>query len=133
MRIKYPEKAAKWQPQYAGFDTKQVRIDVDSRIFSVPVIERTVSMLSDQIESIEAEEQTSSQITINLRFFSDMEEPEIEDLFYSKLICAKVMLLTFEKTKNIRELFQSTAQFATTEVQEQLYAYRETESSKSSS
>ena len=132
MRIKYPEKAAKWQPQYIGFDTKQVQIDVDTRIFPLPVIERTVSMLSDQIEEIEAEEHSSSQLTINFRFFSDIQEEEIEDLFYSKLICAKVMSLTFEKTKNIRELFQRTAQFVTTEVQNQLHTYRKMGSSASS-
>lgn len=132
MRIKYPEKAAHWQPQYVGFDVKRVEINVDTRIFSLPVIERTVSMLSDQIESIEAEEHDSHQLTIRLYFFSDMPEQEIEDLFYSKLICAKVMLLTFEKTKNLRKLFQNTAQFATTAVQEEIGTYRKTASSTSS-
>ena len=124
MRIKYPEKAANWQPQYVGFDVKQVKIDVDTRIFSLPVIERTVSMLSDQIESVEAEEQDSSQLIIHLRFFSDLPEQEIADLFYSKLICAKVMLLTFEKARDIRKLLQNTAEFATTAVQEEIHAYR---------
>ena len=47
MQVKYPAKAAKWQPQYIGFDTKRVQIDVDTRIFSPPIIERTLSMLSD--------------------------------------------------------------------------------------
>ena len=131
MQIKYPEKAANWQPQYVGFDVKQVKIDVDTRIFSLPVIERTVSMLSDQIESVEAGEQGSSQLTIHLRFFSNLPEQEIADLFYSKLICAKVMLLTFEKTKTLRKLFQNTAQFATTAVQEEIYAYRKASSSTS--
>ena len=131
MRIKYPEKAANWQPQYAGFDVKQVKIDVDTRVFALPVIERTVSMLSDQIESVEAEEQNSSQLIIYLRFFSDLPEQEIADLFYSKLICAKVMILIFEKTKNLRRLFQSTARFATTAVQEEISTYRKTASSTS--
>ena len=131
MQIKYPEKAANWQPQYVGFDVKQVKIDVDTRIFSLPVIERTVSMLTDQIESVEAEERDSSQLIIHLRFFSNMPEQEIADLFYSKLICAKVMLLTFEKTKNLRKLFQSTARFATTVVQEEISTYRKTSSSTS--
>ena len=62
MQIKYPEKAARWQPQYLDFEVKQVEIDVDARIFPLPVIERTVSMLSDQIESVEAEEHDSSQL-----------------------------------------------------------------------
>ncbi len=128
MRIKYPEKAASWQPQYVGFDVKQVKIDVDTRIFSLPVIERTVSMLSDQIESVEAEERNSSQLIIHLRFFSNMPEQEIADLFYSKLICAKVMLLTFEKTKDLRKLFQSTTQFATTAVQKEIQVYRKASS-----
>ena len=131
MRIKYPEKAANWQPQYVGFDIKEVEIDVDTRIFPMSVIERTVSMLSDQIESVEAEERDSSQLIIHLRFFSDMPEQEVADLFYSKLICAKVMLLTFEKTKNLRKLFQSTARFATTAVQEEISTYRKTSSSTS--
>ncbi|MDE0688818.1 MAG: hypothetical protein OXI61_11675 [Candidatus Poribacteria bacterium] len=131
MRIKYPKKAARWQPQYVGFDVKQVEIDVDTRIFPLPVIERTVSMLIDQIESIEAEEHDSSQLTIHLSFFSNTSEQEIEDLFYSKLICAKVMILTFEKTKNLRRLFQSTARFATTAVQEEISTYRKTASSTS--
>ena len=131
MRIKYPKKAARWQPQYVGFDVKKVEIDVDARIFPLPVIERTVSMLIDQIESIEAEEHDSSQLTIHLSFFSNTSEQEIEDLFYSKLICAKVMLLTFEKTKNLRRLFQSTARFATTAVQEEISTYRKTAPSTS--
>lgn len=129
MQIKYPKKAVRWQPQYIDFDVKQVEIDVDIRIFPVPVIERTVSMLSDQIELVEAEERDSPQLTIHLRFFSDMQEQEIADLFYSKLICAKVMLLTFEKTKNLRKLLQNTAQFATTAVQEEIHAYRKASSS----
>ncbi len=133
MKIKYPEKAAKWQPQYIGFQLKQVEIDVDTQVFGVPAIERTLSMLSDQIEAIEVQEQSGSEITIQLDFFSDLDEQEIEDLFYSKLICAKVMLLTFEKTKDIRQLFQSTAKFATTSVQEQISAYREESSNASSS
>ena len=124
MRIKYPEKAANWQPQYIGFDIKHVEIDVDTRIFSMLVIERVVSMLGDQIESVEAEECNSSQLIIHLHFFSNMPEQEIVDLFYSKLICAKVMLLTFEKTKDIRKLLQNTAEFATTAVQEEIRAYR---------
>ena len=132
MRIKYPEKAANWQPQYIGFEVKQVDIDVDTRIFPMPVIERTVSMLSDQIEAIEAEEYDSFRFKIHLRFFSDMPEQEIVDLFYSKLICAKIMLLTFEKTKNLRQLFQRTAQFATTPVQEEIRAHRKASASTSS-
>ena len=128
MQIKYPKKAANWQPQYIGFEIKHVEIDVDPRIFSMPVIERTISMLCDQIEAIEAEEHDSAQLTIRLRFFSNMQEQEIADLFYSKLICAKVMLLTFEKTRNLRKLFQNTAQFATTAVQEEINAYRKASS-----
>ena len=124
MQVKYPAKAARWQPQYIGFDTKQVKIDVDTRIFAPPVIERTLSMLSDQVEGAEFEEHDSFRLTIYLSFFSDMGEGEIEDLFYAKLICASVMLLTFEKTTNIRELFYQTAQFATTDVQNQLNDYR---------
>ena len=50
MQVKHPAKAAKWQPQYIGFDTKQVQIDVDTRIFSQPVIECPLSMFSDQVE-----------------------------------------------------------------------------------
>ena len=124
MQIKYPAKAARWQPQYIGFDTKRVQIDVDTRIFSPPIIERTLSMLSDQIEETEFEEHNPPRLTIHLSFFSDMGEQEIEDLFYAKLICASVMLFTFEKTTNIRELFYQTAQFATTDVQNQLNDYR---------
>ena len=124
MRMKYPAKAAKWQPQYIGFDTKRVKIDVDTRIFDLPVIERTLSMLSDQVEGAEFEEHDSSRLTVHLSFFSDMGEQEIEDLFYAKLICASVMLFTFERTTNIRELFYQTAQFATTDVQNQLNRYR---------
>lgn len=133
MQIKYPKNAVRWQPQYTGFNTKNVEIEVDTRIFPVSVIERTVSMLSDQIESIEAEAHDSPRLTIHLRFFSDMLEQEITDLFYSKLICAKVMLLTFEKTKNLRNLLQNTAEFATTEVQEEIRAYRKASSSRSGS
>ena len=93
---------------------------MDTRIFPLSVIERTVSMLIDQIESVEAEDHDSFQLTIHLHFFSDLSEREIEDLFYSKLLCAKVMLLTFEKTENLRKLFQNTAQFATTTVQNEV-------------
>ena len=124
MQVKYPAKAAKWQPQYIGFDTKRVKIDVDTRIFSPSIIERTLSMLSDQIEETVFEEQNPPRLTVHLSFFSDMGEQEIEDLFYAKLICASVMLFTFEKTTNIRELFYQTAQFATTDVQNQLNHYR---------
>ena len=124
MQVKYPAKAAKWEPQYIGFDTKQVKIDVDTRIFSSPIIERTLSMLSDQIEEAEFVEHDSPLLTICMSFFSDMGEQEIEDLFYAKLICASVMLFTFEKTTNIRELFYQTAQFATTDFQNQLNHYR---------
>ena len=124
MQVKYPAKAAKWQPQYIGFDTKRVKIDVDTRIFSPPIIERTLSMLSDQVEEAEFEEHNPPLLTVHLSFFSDMGEQEIEDLFYAKLICASVMLLTFEKTTNIRELFYQTAQFATTDFQNQLNHYR---------
>ena len=124
MQVKYPAKAARWQPQYIGFDTKRVKIDVDTRIFDLPVIERTLSMLSDQVEEAEFDEHNPPLLTVHLSFFSDMGEQEIEDLFYAKLICASVMLLTFEKTTNIRELFYQTAQFATTDVQNQLNDYR---------
>lgn len=127
MQVKYPAKAAKWQPQYIGFDTKKIKIDVDTRIFPPPIIERTLSMLSDQVEEAEFEEHDSPRLTIHLSFFSDMGEGEIEDLFYAKLICASVMLLTFEKTTNIRELFYQTAQFATTDFQNQLNDYRRME------
>ena len=72
MQVKYPAKAAKWQPQYIGFDTKQVQIDIDTRIFSHPVIERTLSILSDQIEEAGFEEHDSPLLTIHLSFFSDM-------------------------------------------------------------
>lgn len=124
MQVKYPAKAAKWQPQYIGFDTKQVQIDIDTRIFSQPVIERTLSMLSDQVEEAGFEEHDLPRLTVHLSFFSNIGEGEIEDLFYAKLICASVMLLTFEKTTNIRELFYQTAQFATTDFQNQLNHYR---------
>ena len=63
MQVKYPAKAAKWQPQYIGFDTKRVKIDVDTRIFSPSIIERTLSMLSDQVEGAEFEEHDSPQLT----------------------------------------------------------------------
>ncbi len=59
MQVKYPAKAARWQPQYIGFDTKQVKIDVDTRIFSQPVIECPLSMLSDQVEQVDLRNMTS--------------------------------------------------------------------------
>ncbi|MBI1926269.1 hypothetical protein HYR99_18725 [Candidatus Poribacteria bacterium] len=124
LRRKYPLKAAKWQPQYVGFETIPLEIVVDPRIFPFEVIQRVVMMLEDQIEEIEADQRSTSELLIRFQFFTDLIPEASEDLFHAKLICAHVMGYTREKTKDLQELLAMTADTITTKFQEAIQHVR---------
>lgn len=92
------------------FELKDVELSIDTRIFPLPIIDRVVSALGEQVTDLEIEESSNNEVRIKLSFISnELSTEEIVDLFHNKLISAGVMVNFLEKSKEIRNYFSQSA------------------------
>lgn len=97
--------------------THELEIPIDPRIFPMNVIERAVSTLSEQIQEVNLEERSDFQWRLRLKLESELSAAEIEEFFYTKLICVSVVQQSLEATQDIQKLFLQSAHYVLTETQ----------------
>ena len=95
----------------------EIQLSIAHKVFPLPVIERTLFLLRDQITGVEVTDNTSEKIQICISVVPTDALQDMEDTFYSKLISTAVFLTHEENSREIKQDFIQTAMRATTEPQ----------------
>ncbi|MDE0019640.1 MAG: hypothetical protein OXU51_25900 [Candidatus Poribacteria bacterium] len=98
-------------------EERLLQLNIAHKIFPLPVVEKTLFLLRDWITSIEVTDASPGYFEICIRLVPGAPQ-DMEDIFYTKLICTAVSLTHDKNHKKIKQYFSQTAAIAMTESQQ---------------
>ena len=99
---------------------QRLELSISHKIFSLPVIEKTLFLLRGLITDFEVTDTSSDNIRICITIVSTGAAHDIEDLFYNRLVSTAVSLMHEENNRDIKQYFVQTAMTAMIEPQRDL-------------